>query len=147
MATKAKAAKNTLVQLGDGGGPEVFTTIAEVLSFTGPSEEAAEINVTSQDSTAQEYISSGLPDSPDMNLEVNFVGSSAQQQALAAAVSAGTTHNFKYILNDHATTKTTYTFAAIVKAFQGPSFSTGEAYKATIVLRRTGAVTKSYAPA
>lgn len=146
MASKAKQAKNSLVQIGDGAGSETFTTIAEVLSFSGPGEEIAEIDVTSQDSSAREYISNGLSESPDITIEANFIGSSATQQQLLTDLRNGTLRNFKYVLNDHATTKTTYTFAAIVKSFDGPSFTTGEQYKATITLRRSGAVTVTYAP-
>lgn len=146
MASKAKQAKNSQLQIGDGAGSETFTTIAEVISFSGPGEEIAEIDVTSQDSSAREFISDGLSTSPDMTFEVNFVGSAATQQQLLTDLRNGTQRNFKYILNDHATTKTTYTFTAIVKSFDGPSFTTGEQYKATITLRRSGSVTVTYAP-
>lgn len=146
MASKAKAAKNTLVQIGDGATSETFTTIGEVLSFSGPGEEAGEIDVTSQDSSAKEYISNGLADSPDMTIEVLFVGSNQPQQQLRVDLRAGTLRNFRYVLNDHPTNKTTATFAAIVKSFDGPSFSTGEPYKASISLKRSGETTWVYRP-
>lgn len=146
MASKAKQAKNTLVQIGDGATSETFQTIGEVLSFGGPGEETKAIDVTSQDSSAREYISDGLPDSPDITMELLFVGSDAAQQQLRTDLRSGVVRNFRYVLNDHATNKTTATFAAIVKGFSGPSFSTGEAYKASITLKRSGAATWSYRP-
>lgn len=147
MASKAKPAKGTLLKIGDGGGSEVFTTIGEVLSFTGVGEEVGEIDVTSQDSTGREYISDALPDTPEMSFEVNFVGSNAQQQQLRTDLRAGTLRNFQYVLNDHAVTKTTCAFSAIVKGFDGPSFGApGEVYKSNITLRRSGLSTWTYAP-
>ncbi len=34
--SNALSAYNTLLKIGDGGGPEVFATIAEVFSIGGP---------------------------------------------------------------------------------------------------------------
>lgn len=146
MASKARAAKGTLVQIGDGATDETFTTIGEVLNFSGPGEEAGEIDVTSQDSEDREYISNGLSGSPDMTIEVFFVASNVPQQLLRTHLRAGTKPNFRYVLNDHATNKTTATFSALVKGYDGPSFSTGEAYKASITIKRSGRTTWVYAP-
>jgi predicted secreted protein len=147
MATKAKAAKGTLIQRGDGGGPEVFTTIGEVTNFSGPGETAETIDVTSFDSTAKEFISSGLPDNGEVTFDVNFVGSDAQQQGLRSDLRAGTLRNFKVILNDHATTKTTFAFAAIVSSIDGPTAGgVSEAYKMSVTLKLSGPATITYAP-
>lgn len=145
--TKAKPTKNTQCQRGDGGGSEVFTTIGEVTSFNSPSITVDEIEVTNFDSPAKEYISAGLADGGELALEMNFVGSDAQQQGLRTDATNGTTRNFKFIINDHATTKTTVTFSAIVKMFDGPKGGQGEAYKASVTLRVTGLPTWTYAPA
>jgi hypothetical protein len=144
--TKAKPTKNTLIQRGDGGGPEVFTTIGEVSSFSSPQVTVEEIDVTNFDSTAKEFISSGLADGGELALEMNFVGSDAQQQGLRTDCYAGTTRNFKFIMNDHATTKTTVNFAAFVKMVDGPKGAVSEAYKMSVTLKVTGTPTWSYAP-
>lgn len=146
MTTKAKASKNTLIKRGDGGGTEVFTTIGEILSFSGMSEEVEEIEVTSFDSTAKEYISSGLADNGEITIEMNFIGSDAQQQGLRSDLRAGTTRNFTITLNDHASTPTSFAFAAVVKAFEGPNAGQAEQYKASVRLRPTGTPTVTYAP-
>lgn len=146
MATKAKASKGTLVQRGDGGGSEVFTTIGEVLSFAGPGEAAESIDVTSFDSVAKEFISTGLPDGGEVTFELNFVGSDAQQQGLREDLRAGTVRNFKVVLNDHAVTKTTFAFSAVVTALEGPSAGQGEQYKMSVTLKVSGQATITYAP-
>lgn len=145
--TKAKPTKNTLIQRGDGATPtEAFNTIGEVTSFSSPTETVEEIDVTNFDSTFKEYISSGLPDGGEITLEMNFVGSDAQQQGLRSDCRAGTARNFKFVMNDHATTKTTVTFAAFVKMIDGPKGAVGEAYKTSVTLKVTGQPTWSYAP-
>jgi len=146
MATKAKATKGTKIQRGDGGGSEVFTTIGEITNFSGPSSMVSELDVTSFDSTAREFISDGLPDSGEVTFDLNFVGNDAQQQGLRADCDAGTLRNFKIILADHASTPTTFAFAAIVKKFDGPKGGIAAAYSASISLRVSGAKTVTYAP-
>ena len=42
----------TLLKRGDGGAPEVFTTVPEVGSISGPSMETDEAEVTSHSSAA-----------------------------------------------------------------------------------------------
>lgn len=146
MVTKAKASKGTRIQRGDGGGSEVFTTIGEVLSFNGPGEAVEEIDVTSFDSTAKEYISTGLMDGGEVTFDVNFVGSDAQQQGLRTDLRDGTLRNFKIILNDHASSPTTFAFSAIVRSLEGPQAGQGEQYKMSVTLKVSGQPTVTYAP-
>ena len=146
MATKAKASKGTKVQRGDGGGVEVFTTVGEVLSFEGPGESVDNIDVTSFDSVAKEYISTGLPDGGEVTFDVNFVGSDTQQQGLRDDLRNGTLRNFKVILNDNAVTPTTFSFSAVVTDLKGPTAGQGEQYKMSITLKVSGQPTVSYSP-
>ena len=147
MATKAKASKGTLLKRGDGGGTEVFTTIGEVLSFNGPSESVTDINVTSFDSTAKEYISDGLVDGGEVTFDVNFVGSNTEQQGLRTDIRAGTLRNFELVLNDHASSPTTFEFSAVVKSLEGPFAGQSEQYKMSVTLKVSGLPTVTYAPA
>jgi hypothetical protein len=147
MATSAKASKGTLIKSGDGAGLEVFATIGEVLSFSGPGEAVDTINVTSFDSVAKEYISDGLVDGGEVTFEVNFIGSNTKQQALRTDLRAGTVRNFKVIVNDHATegSRTTFSFAATVTNLDGPSAGQSEQYKMSVTLKVSGLPTVAYA--
>lgn len=63
----------TLLQIGDGGSPEVFTTIAEVLDITGPSIAVDTEDVTSHDSGGwREHIAT-LADAQEVEFSVNFI--------------------------------------------------------------------------
>ena len=125
MATKAVTAKAVKLQRGDGVTPtEGFTTIAEVTSLNGPNESAEQIDVTSFDSTAREFVAA-LVDSGEVSFDMNFVGENAQQQGLRTDQRAGTKRNFKLIIPDRTleASCSTCAFAAIVTALSGPQAS------------------------
>ena len=145
MTTKAKSTKNLRLQIGDGLGSETFTTIGEVIQAMSPSETAEQLEATSFDSTSKEYIA-GLSDSGEMSFEVNFVGSNAQQQQLRTDLRAGTTRNFKIIANDHASSPTTVSFAAIIVEAPGFGGGVNAVLKGNGRLRVTGTPSWSYAP-
>lgn len=144
--SKAKSSKQIKLQRGDGGGAEVFTTIAEVTSVKGPGEKAQQLDVSSFDSTAQEFIA-GLSDNGELTFDLNFVGSDAQQQGLRTDLRAGTLRNFKLILSDHATTPTTVAFAAIVTSAPELSAAVNAVVKGSCSLKISGVATWTYAPA
>ena len=54
------AAQGTLLQYGDGGAPEAFSSVSHVKSITGPAISNAVVEVTALDDLGKEYISSGL---------------------------------------------------------------------------------------
>lgn len=147
MATKATSTKKIRLQRGDGADPtEAFTTIAEVTNIKGPGEKAPQLDASSFDSEAMEFIA-GLPDSGELTFDVNFVGSDVQQQGLRTDLRNGTLRNFKLILNDHATTPTTISFAAIVTAAPELSGSTNQVLKGSCSLKISGVPDWEYAPA
>ena len=137
--SEAIATQGAQFQRGDGAGTEVFTTIAEVKSFSGPGGEASEIDVTSLDSTGKEF-RLGLQDEGNITLDCLLVPGDTAQEGLRADRAAGTVRNFKLILPDTATT--TLSFAALVKGF---SIAGGvdDVVSASVSLRVTGAVTWS----
>ncbi len=99
MTTNAIATQGTLVKRGDGGGPEVFTTIGEVVSFDGPGGKATIIDATHLQSTAKEKLA-GLPDEGEISMTLNFVPSDAQQTGLRNDRAARTKRNFKIVFTD-----------------------------------------------
>jgi predicted secreted protein len=63
----------TQFKRGDGGGSEVFTTIANVTSVSGPERTRETIDVTSHDSPDgwMEFLG-GLKDGGEVSLEINY---------------------------------------------------------------------------
>lgn len=64
---------NTQLQLGDGGVPENFTTIAEVRSIAGPTFTNDILDVTNHDSeNGVREFKAGLTDPGDLTFTLNF---------------------------------------------------------------------------
>jgi hypothetical protein len=145
MATNAKSSKGVKLQRGDGGGSEVFTTIGEVTNFKGPSEKAPQLDATSFDSTAMEFIA-GLGDSGEVTFDILFVGSDAQQQGLRTDLRAGTLRNFKLNLNDHVSDPTIVSFSAIVTAAPDIAASVNAVVKGSCTLKVSGQPIWHYRP-
>jgi hypothetical protein len=147
MTTKATSTKGVKLQRGDGGGPETFTTIAEVLNFKGPTEKAPQLDATSFDSVAMEFIA-GLPDNGEVTAEVQFIATDAQQQGLRTDLRNGTKRNFKLILNDMpsgGSNPTSVSFAAIVTQAPELGGAVNQVVKGQIGLRISGQATWVYA--
>jgi len=120
MATSnALPTQGITVKVGDGEVSEVFTTIAEVTGFDGPTTAVNEIEVTTLSSTAKEFIA-GLADNGELSMNVNAVPNDAQHRQLREDIIAGTKRNYQIDFNDKTgaeVTSTTYTFEAFVKDF------------------------------
>jgi len=116
----ATAALGTLLKLGDGGGPETFTTIAEITNIGGPSLAQDPIEVTSHSSTSgwKEFVG-GLKDGGEVSLEMNFLPANATQAYGTGVLDDlynGVLRNFQLVFPD--TANTTWAFAALVTAFE-----------------------------
>jgi predicted secreted protein len=143
MASKAVSTVGVKLKRGDGATPtEVFSAIGEVFNLSGPNETAAQIDVTSFDSTAREYIA-GLRDGGEVTFEFNFVGDDVSQAGLRSDFAAGTLRNFEIDLHDATATLTVpskYAFAASVTAL-GNSFAVDDKITGSCTLKISGPVT------
>lgn len=127
---------------GNGVQPiEAFAAIAEITSISGPNETAAQIDVTSFDSTAREYIA-GLRDGGEISFEFNFVGDDASQQGLRDDFAAGVLRNFEIDLHDATVllpVASKYSFAASVTAL-GNNFAVDDKITGSCTLKISGPV-------
>lgn len=140
MATVAVSSHGTLLKAGDGGGSEVFTTIAEVndISFGGLASATEE--VTSHDSGGwREYIVT-LKEIGEVTFDVNF--NAGATQGFAAGIYLDwinkTKRNFQLVIP--TTSAKTGSFAAFVIAFPFDLPVEG-VIRASITLQGTGAIT------
>jgi hypothetical protein len=133
------------LQRGDGGGDRGVHPDRRVTSIKGPTEKAPQLDATSFDSTAMEFIA-GLPDNGELTFECLFVGTDAQQQGLRTDLRAGTLRNFKLDLNDHVSDPTIISFAAIVTGAPEVTASVNQVVKGSCSLRISGTATYHYRP-
>ncbi len=137
MSSNAKFGYGTLVKMGDGGAPEVFTAIAELrgdIEFSGL--EADEIEVTTHNNAvngkAKEKIL-GLIDPGTVNFEINYVADDATHLSVQTAWLNQVKHNFQ--LRDpfgHGAD-----FSGYIKSFPR-KYPTGDSITAKLSIMVTG---------
>jgi hypothetical protein len=127
MVTNATAGPGFLLKMGDGGGPEVFTTLAEVKDIRGPS-----IRIDTEDATNQsspDFVEEIIPTlirPGEVTFDVNFDPTSATHDTTTgflAALFARTKKNWELHLNNVAASY--WSFAGYVVGFDGSLPVTG----------------------
>ena len=139
MATSALVTEGVILKRGDGGGPEVFTAVAEVVDFDGPGGSATVIEATHLGSTAKDKLM-GLPDEGQFSFSANLIPSDAEQTGLRTDRTNRTKRNFELLLTDAGPTK--LSFAAFVLEFRIAG-AVDDKISVNITLEITGAVTWS----
>ena len=140
MSVSPKAAKGTLVKIGDGASSEAFTTIAGVQDVDGPDLSGTdEYDATHHSSTGKEYVQ-GLKDAGELSFPLVYDSDDTQQAALQAAGVADTLTNFQILLPD--TGATLLAFAGRVKSFKFNAPVEG-VLTANVTVRISGSITIS----
>jgi hypothetical protein len=119
--TSAQGGFGTLLKVGDGGTPETFTTIAEVLDLDGPEimQDTEEVTNQSSPDGHKERIPTGINDTGPITFQVNWIVQGATHNAttgVAAMARDGQTHNFQLVWPDAA--HTTWSGPGVVKSFK-----------------------------
>jgi hypothetical protein len=81
MSQNAVLTQGTILKRGDGATPEVFTTVPDVVSISGPDATKAEIDVTDLLSTAKEF-KGGLADFGRLTVELNYIPGNSVHTAM-----------------------------------------------------------------
>ncbi len=119
MTSSAIWAYGSILQLGDGATPEVFTAIAEITELTPPQMSRDDIDVTSHQSSDgyREFIS-GLRDGGEVSFKANWLPTNSTHDGttgLLETFNDNDTHNWKVILPN---TLITIAFSGFLTAFE-----------------------------
>lgn len=136
MASNAMRAQGVVLKRGNDDSPLTYSSVGEITSFDGPGGSASEIDVTSLESTAKEFLI-GLPDEGEFAIEANLVPGNTAQAGLRADRAAGTLQYFQLLLTDSG--PTTLSFTAYVKEFKIKG-GVDDKISVAITLRITGPV-------
>ncbi len=139
MASKALETQGVEWKRGDGGSPEVFTAVKELIDFNGPDGSANEIDITNLASVAREFLM-GVPDEGNYTFELNYDPTDGQQTGLQDDRANRTKRNFELLLSDTPPTK--FAFAGFVKEFSTRG-GVDEKISASTVIKISGAVVRS----
>lgn len=111
-ASQAKAGYGSLLKIGNGASPEVFSTILENVNIDPPFDAADIIEVTNHDSPGgYKEFTPTLLDAGEISGEGNFVFDSTQT-SVRTALTGKTRTNFQFVVP--LSTPKTCSFAAIV---------------------------------
>jgi len=141
--SNAVSAFGSQLQIGDGGGTEVFTDIAEMKDISGPGGELGTVEVTHHQSpdATREYRPT-LKDLSDVTFSTNFIPTEATQNlttGLLADWKNRVKRNFRLIFAD--TGSTTWGFSAYVTSWS-PSSEVENVHMCDFTLRPTGVITE-----
>lgn len=136
MSTHALKTQGVTIKRGNDNSPLTYTLIAEVTDFDGPGGQASEIDVTSLDSTAKEFLL-GLRDEGDFSFTCNLVPGDTGQAGLRSDRDYATLQDFQITLTN--TPATTLTFQAYVKEFRIKG-GLDDKISASVTLRISGPV-------
>lgn len=81
MSQNAVLTQGTQLKRGDGGTPEVFTLVPDIVSISGPDASKGEIDVTDLASVAKEF-KGGLADFGRLTCEMNYIPGNAVHTAI-----------------------------------------------------------------
>jgi predicted secreted protein len=128
--------------MGNGASPEVFATIAEIRSLSGPTFQADVLDATVHNSPSpwRQFIS-GLLDGGEVSLDINFIPTDPTHTASAAggllyAFKEREQHNFQIVFPD--TGNTTWIFPGIVTGFE-MSADPADILSASVTIKVNGA--------
>lgn len=126
---------------GGANGAEVFTTIAEVKSISGPNLQAGIIDVTNMDSpnAVREFLPS-LIDPGEVGFAVNFLPDNTTHDSIRTDLIARTKRNFKLQFTD--STPSTWSFAGYYTAF-GVTAEIESVLQANVSIKLTSNPTES----
>lgn len=140
--SNAVSAFGTFIKIGDGASPEVFATIAEVMSINGPSLSLETIDVTTHSSGEpwRQFIG-GLLDAGEVSFDINFIPTSTTHSFTAGLLkdmTDRTQRNFKLVFPD--TGGTSWVFTALVTSFECTE-AIDDVIKAAVTLKLSGVPT------
>lgn len=141
-ATQATIGYGTLLKRGDGGSPEVFAAIAEVVGITPPQAVADDVEVThlSSPNRTKEFIQ-GMIDAGEASFSINWLPSDSTHDELTGLLAnqiSGAVKNWQVVLPNALLT---WTFPGYVKSFEPDEITAGDKLGASVTIKVTGAST------
>lgn len=139
MPTSAVNSHGTLLKRGDGGSPETFTTIAEVLDISGPALALGTEDATSHDSNYWREFIPTIKEGGEVTCDIQYYSHTTHDN-LVTDFNNRTRRNFQVVLP--LSPAETWAFAAYVTGISLSAPVEGK-LTASLTLQITGSVTIS----
>lgn len=139
--TEGTSGFGTLLKRGNGATVEVFTTVAEIKSISGPGLSMETIDATHMESpNAFRELLPSFKSAGEVTLEMNFLPANANQQGFVEDFQDRVKRNWKLVFPNTATT--TWSFSGYITGFT-PSAAVDSILTASATIAVTGDVTIS----
>lgn len=92
----AVATTGILVRRGDGAGPEVFTTIGEIVTVTPPGFSRNKLESSTHNDGTESYVL-GILRQKDPAFRINFLGDNVSHQNVLADILGNVKHNWEVV--------------------------------------------------
>jgi tail tube protein len=129
-----------LIKAGDGASPEVFVTVAEIVSLMPPGLSRNEIDVSTHNE-GQEAKILGMLRKGQPTFTINWIPNDATHQQIRADILANTKRNWRLTYPPSGTP--THTFPARVQKFEVPDVTTDAPLQGTIALTIDGTIVEA----
>jgi len=129
--------EGTVLRRGDGGSPEVFTAISQIVSLDPAGASRSLIDVTNLSSAAREY-KTALKDGAEISVELQYDPGDAEHTGLKTDLDGGTTRNMQIELQTSPVQ--TWDFAALVTGWNIGA-AVDNVYPLRVTLKPTGDIT------
>ena len=113
--SNAQSGFRGILQKSDGATPPVYTTLAEVVSISGPGLSRGSIDVSNMDSAngAMEFIPQALYDGGEVTFEINWIPSDASQDAVLDDIATEATNAYRIVWPGQTQNAETFAAAAV----------------------------------
>lgn len=143
MASSSFWAYGSKFQIGNGGSPETFADVAEIIDITPPNMERDDIDVTNQQSTDgwKEFLP-GWRDGGEVSFDCNWLPNDSTQDEISGLVKSfntDTRQNFRVVLPGSVAT---LAFSGFVKGVE-PDLPLEEQGQISFTVKVSGKVTFS----
>ena len=129
--------QGSVVKVGDGASPEVFTAISQITAIDGPTTEVPLVDVSNLSSTSREF-NVGLKDTGTFTIPVQYDPDNTQQARCQTLLDTAAIGNFQVLLTDSPATQ--WAFAAYVISFTKSAAIDG-VWEGEITLKVSGTIT------
>ena len=138
--TEARIGYGSVLKRGNGGTPEVFTAIKEVVTFGLPQPESADVEVThlTSPNRKREYIA-GLIEQGEVSMSMNWIPNDPTQDHLTGLLAdqkSGVVRNWQALVG--TTPLITWAFSGYVKKFAPDDVESDAPLRATLTIKITG---------
>lgn len=140
MVDTVRIGAGSILKMGSGASPPIYTKVAEVESIGAISEQRAEIKATPLDFGSERYIG-GLKDGQAMEVGIFLLTDDASQNAITGVQSVFIANETRqWVVCGPKGFAKQYRFPAVITQHQIGPFTAGDAMKRNITLRLAGPV-------